>query len=343
MSTQSKVAAVQAAPCFLDLEAGIDKAIGLIEEAAANGASLIAFSVAWLPGYQNHIWLGPVAWQMQFVGRYFDNSIEAGSPQEARLAKACRDNNIQLSMGCSERDGGSLYIAQWHFDETGEVINRRRKLKPTHVERSVYGEGDGSDIIVHETELGRVGALCCWEHLQPPTKYAMFSQNEQIHAAAWPSFSVYRGGAYQLGSDVNVGAARQHAVEGQCFVLSACATVSKEMIDMMCDTEAKRQFLLEGGGYANIFGPDGQMLVEPLGETEEGILIAEIDLNMIAIAKAAADPTGHYSRPDVFRLMFNRSKNPRVMNFDDGLRAVNGDDVVTKAEAQLDAVIEQVE
>ena len=112
---------------------------------------------------------------------------------------------------------------------------------------------------------------------------------------------------------------------------------------MMCDTEAKRQFLLEGGGYANIFGPDGQMLAEPLTETEEGILIAEIDLNMIPIAKAAADPTGHYSRPDVFRLMFNRSKNPRVMNFDEGLQTVNGDDVVTKAEAQLDAVVEQVE
>ncbi len=111
MSTQFKLAAVQAAPCFLDVKAGVDKAIGLIEEAAKNGAHLVAFSETWLPGYPNHIWLGPVAWQMQFVGRYFDNSIEAGGAEEARLAQAARDNNVQVSMGCSERDGGSLYIA----------------------------------------------------------------------------------------------------------------------------------------------------------------------------------------------------------------------------------------
>ncbi|MBY5935204.1 carbon-nitrogen hydrolase family protein [Tateyamaria omphalii] len=343
MTTPFKAAAVQAAPAFLDLKAGVAKAIALIEEAAAQDVKLIAFPETWLPGYPWWIWLDAPAVGMQYVVPYFQNSIEAGSDEDLALAEAARKNNIQVIMGVSERHEGSLYMGQWHYDANGDVISRRRKLKPTHVERAVFGEGDGSDIVVNETELGRIGALCCWEHLQPLTKYAMFSQNEQIHAAAWPSFSVYRGGAYQLGSDVNVCAARQHAVEGQCFVLSACATVSKEMIEMLCDTDVKRQFLLEGGGYANIFGPDGQALAEPLAETEEGLLIAEINLDTIAIAKAAADPTGHYSRPDVFRLMFNRSKNPRVMNFDEGLQAAGTDEVVERAEAQLEAVIEQSE
>ena len=117
-------------------------------------------------------------------------------------------------MGHSEKQGGSLYIGQWIIDADGETVAQRRKLKPTHVERTVFGEGDGSDLAVYDTSLGRVGALCCWEHLQPLSKYAMYAQNEQVHIAAWPSFSLYRGGAYALGPEVNNAASRIYAVEG---------------------------------------------------------------------------------------------------------------------------------
>lgn len=332
MSTQFKVAAVQAAPCFLDLDAGVDKAVGLIEEAAANGAKLVAFSETWLPGYPNHIWLGPVAWQMQFVGRYFDNSIEAGSPQEARLSKACRDNNIQLSIGVSERDGGSLYIAQWHFDETGAVVNRRRKLKPTHVERTVYGEGDGSDLNVVDTSLGRIGQLSCWEHLQPLSKYAMYAQNEQIHCAAWPNFSLYEGMAYALGHQVNNSASMIYAVEGSCFVLAPCSLVTKELQDLMCEGDpAKEAMLGVGGGYTAIYGPDGSELAERIPHDQEGIMYADIDLHMIGYAKNAADPAGHYAKRDSTRLLINRKKQSAVVHFDDA----SGWEEVTEARSTV--------
>ena len=318
MSTQFKVAVVQAAPCFLDLDAGIEKAVGLIEEAALNGANLVAFSETWLPGYPNHIWLGPVAWQMQFVGRYFDNSIEADSPQEARLSKAARDNNIQVSMGCSERDGGSLYIAQWHIDETGSVVSRRRKLKPTHVERTVYGEGDGSDLVVVDTAIGRVGQLSCWEHLQPLSKYAMYAQNEQVHIAAWPNLALYEGTAYALGHQVNNAASMIYAVEGSCFVMAPCALVTKEMQDMLCEGNPEKEALFPvGGGYSAIYGPDGTELAERIPHDEEGILYADIDLHMIGYAKSAADPAGHYAKRDSTRLLINRKKQHPVMHFDD--------------------------
>ena len=316
--TQSKVAAVQAAPCFLDLDGGIDKAIGLIEKAAKNGASLIAFSETWLPGYPNHIWLGPVAWQMQFVGRYFDNSIEAGSEQEKRLSKACRDNKIQLSMGCSERDGGSLYIAQWHFDETGEVVNRRRKLKPTHVERTVYGEGDGSDLTVVDTSIGRIGQLACWEHLQPLSKYAMYAQNEQIHVAAWPNLHLYKDMAYALGATVNNGASMIYAVEGSCFVLAPCSLVTKEIQDILCEGNKEMEAMMPvGGGHTRIFAPDGSEMAEHIPHDQEGIMYADIDLHMIGYAKNAADPAGHYAKRDSTRLLINRKKQSAVVSFDD--------------------------
>ncbi|HVO06494.1 MAG TPA: carbon-nitrogen hydrolase family protein [Burkholderiaceae bacterium] len=309
-----KVAAVQAAPMFLDLDASIDKAIGLIADASKQGAKLIAFPETWLPGYPWFIWLDSPAWGMQFIQRYHDNSLSYGTPQAERLAKAARDHRIMVVMGLSEKSGGSLYMGQWIIDADGATVAQRRKLKPTHVERTVFGEGDGSDLAVHDTALGRVGALCCWEHLQPLSKYAMYAQNEQVHIAAWPSFSLYRGGAYALGPEVNNAASRIYAVEGQCFVIAPCATVSKDMIGLLCgDDPMKKQLLLEGGGFAAIYAPDGQLMHEPLPEQAEGLVYADIDLGMISLAKAAADPAGHYARPDVTRLLLNRTPGDRVV------------------------------
>jgi aliphatic nitrilase len=309
-----KVAAVQAAPMFLDLDASIHKATQLIAEAAKQGARLIAFPETWLPGYPWFIWLDSPAWGMQFIQRYHDNSLIYGSPQAERISKAAKDHRIMVVMGHSEKRGGSLYMGQWIIDADGATVAQRRKLKPTHVERTVFGEGDGSDLAVHDTALGRVGALCCWEHLQPLSKYAMYAQDEQVHIASWPSFSLYRGGAYALGPEVNNAASRIYAVEGQCFVIAPCATVSKDMIGLLCgDDPMKKQLLLEGGGFAAIYAPDGQLMHEPLPEKTEGIVYADIDLGMISLAKAAADPAGHYARPDVTRLLLDKTPGDRVV------------------------------
>lgn len=310
-----RVAAVQAAPAFLDLDAGVDKAVGLIRQAAQGGAKLVAFPETWIPGYPWFIWLDSPAWGMQFIQRYHDNSLVYGTPQADRIAQAAREHGITVVMGHSEKAGGSLYMGQWLIGPDGQTIATRRKLKPTHVERTVFGEGAGSDLAVHDTALGRIGALCCWEHLQPLSKYAMYAQDEQVHIAAWPSFSLYRGGAHALGPEVNNAASRIYAVEGQCFVIAPCATVSPEMIEMLCGSDAtKRQLLLAGGGFAQIYAPDGQLMHAPLPEDQEGLVYADIDLGMISLAKAAADPAGHYSRPDVTRLLFNRTPGDRVVS-----------------------------
>ena len=315
-----KVAAVQAAPCFLDLDAGVDKTIRFIEEAANNGAKLIAFGETWLPGYPNYVWLGTVAWQMQFVGRYFDNSITSGSEQELRIGDAARKYNVQVSIGVSERDGGSLYIAQWHFDENGKVINRRRKLKPTHVERTTFGEGDGSDLRVVETSLGRIGQLACWEHFQPLSKYAMYAQNEQVHVAAWPNLALYEGTAYALGHEVNNGATRQYAVEGGCFALGPCSLVTREIQELVCQGDTEREKLCPvGGGYTRIYAPDGQDIGTNLRQDQEGIVYADIDLHTIGYAKAAADPAGHYAKTDATRLLWNNKRQRPVIHVEDPL------------------------
>jgi aliphatic nitrilase len=308
-----RAAAVQAAPAFLDLDEGVDKAIGLIAEASARGAQLIAFPETWLPGYPWFLWLDSPAWTMQFIQRYHDNSLVVGGAAYERLTQAARDHHISVVLGYSEKRGGSLYLGQALIDDTGRTVYTRRKLKPTHVERTLFGEGDGSDLNVVDTPLGRLGSLCCWEHLQPLSKYAMYSQDEQVHVAAWPSFSLYRGGAYALGPEVNVSASRVYAAEGQCYVLAPCGVVSPEMVELLCTDDIKRQLLLAGGGFTRIFAPDGRELGEALPEDAEGLIYADIDLGLISLAKNAADPAGHYSRPDVTRLLFDASRHESVV------------------------------
>lgn len=308
-----KVAVIQAAPGFLDLDASVAKTIRLIDEAAASGARLIAFPETWIPGYPWWIWLGTPAWQFEkgFVKRYFDNSFDYKSPHADKLREAAKRNNIVVVLGLSERDGGSLYISQWIIGADGETVTQRRKLKPTYVERTVFGEGDGSGLTVYDLPVGRLGALCCWEHIQPLSKYAMYSQNEQVHVAAWPSFSCYEF-VHSLGWEVNNAASKIYAVEGSCFVLAPCAVISEEMVEMLCDTPEKHNLIRAGGGHAVIYGPDGSPLCEKLPEDREGVLYAEIDLGLISMAKAAADPAGHYSRPDVTRLLFNNQRRSPV-------------------------------
>ena len=146
------------------------------------------------------------------------------SPQAEKIRRAVKRAKLTAVLGLSERDGGSLYIAQWLIGPDGETIARRRKLRPTHAERTVFGEGDGSDLAVHDrADVGRLGALCCWEHLQPLSKYAMYAQNEQVHVGAWPSFSLYDPFAHALGHEVNNAASKVYAVEGSCFLLGPCA------------------------------------------------------------------------------------------------------------------------
>lgn len=320
LSEPFKVAAVQAAPVFLDLKGTVDKTIALIEEAHRQDVRLLAFPEAWIPGYPFWSWLGSQAWGMQFLKQYHANSIERDSVEMQAIADAAGRAGMTVVLGTSERDHGSLYLGQTFIGPDGEIMAHRRKLRPTHVERSVYGDGDGSDLKVIQTGLGRLGALCCWEHLQPLVKYAMFAQHEQIHVASWPAFSLYQGTAYALGPDLNAAVTQVYAAEGQCFVVAATTIVTPEIQALLCDDQEKANLLPVGGGKSMIFGPDGAPQASYLDPTTEGLVTAEIDLGMIAFAKAAADPVGHYARPDVFQVLFDdrpRSRFTRASICDD--------------------------
>ncbi len=300
-----RAAAVQAASPNYDLASGVEKTIALARQARDEGCDLIVFGETWLPGYPFHVWLGAPAWSMKYSARYFANSLELGSKEYHLIAEAARKLGIFIALGYSERSGGSLYLGQCLISDQGEMLWSRRKLKPTHVERTVFGEGHGRDLIVTDTPLGRVGALCCWEHLSPLSKYALYSQQEAIHIAAWPSFSLYSEQAHALSAKVNMAASQIYSVEGQCFTIAASSVVTQETLDMLEVGEHNASLLKVGGGSSMIFGPDGRTLAPYLPQDAEGLVIADLNMEEIAYAKAINDPSGHYSKPDATRMILD--------------------------------------
>ena len=184
-----KAAAVHAASPFLDRDAGVEKACALIGEAAAEGADLIVFPETFIPGYPVWIWTHTPATGAPFFSRLFANSVEVPSEATDRIGAAARKASSWVVVGISERDGGTLYNTLLYFDDSGRIVGKHRKLVPTCVERTVWGRGDGSGLKLIDAPFGKLGGLICWEHSMDLARYALTSQGEQIHIAAWPAGS----------------------------------------------------------------------------------------------------------------------------------------------------------
>jgi nitrilase len=306
MATTVRVAAVQAEPVWLDLAATTSKTVDLIAAAAAEGAQLVAFPETWLPGYPVFLWAYPVPQQLPFFARYHANSPSIDGPEIARIKAAALQHQVTVVLGMSEKSHGTLYMAQAIIGPDGEMLLHRRKLKPTHAERTLFGESDGSGLRVVETPLGRLGALNCWEHLQPLVKHAMYAQHEQIHVAGWPCFGIF-GDHNSLGSEASMAVSRTYALEGSAFVAVATQIMSDEGAMVFAVDGAPSSIYSGGGGFARILGPDGGLLTAPLDPSTEGIVVADIDLDAIDLAKSFLDPVGHYSRPDVFQVSIDRT------------------------------------
>jgi nitrilase len=297
-----RVAVVQAAPVFLDLERSVEKAVRLTGEAAGRGARLVAFGETFIPGYPAWLDLCPGAaiWDhapaKKAYARLLENSVAIPGPETGRLAEAARRHGVVLVIGVHERmkggpGHGTLYNTQIIFGPDGAILSRHRKLVPTHAERLVWGPGDGGGLEAVATPLGRVGSLICWEHWMPLARQAMHQSAEEIHVAAWPAVPEM----YQVAS-------RHYAFEGRCFVLAAGQIIAardlpREMA-LPADMQGKPEAILYNGGSC-IIAPDGSLLAGPIFDREE-ILTADLDLGQIAEESMALDVTGHYNRPDLF-------------------------------------------
>jgi nitrilase len=303
-----KVAAIQAAPVLLDLDASLRKAAELIETAAANGARLLVFPEAFLPGPP--VWIDEVlpgedaVWYL----RLLEQSVVVPGPVTDRLGKAARDAGVHLVIGVNERElhGGTVYNTILYFDPDGRLLGKHRKLVPTHAERLVWGMGDGSDLQVHDTAAGRVGGLICWENFMPLARFTLYSQGVDIWVA--PTLATH---------EPWVASMRHIAREGVCHVIAVGPAVRvADLPDTVPDRERLRradhprgEWILEG--YSVIVAPDTTVLAGPLVR-EEGILYATLDLSAARARRRLFDPAGHYNRPDVFRLTVDDRPKPHL-------------------------------
>ncbi len=292
-----KVAAVQAAPVYLDLEKTVDKVVKFIDEAGQNGAKLVAFPEGFIPGYPFFAFLQGPEYAKQFYVQLYKNAVKIPSYSVQRISEAARRNRIHVCASMSELDGGSLYLTQLWFNSNGDIIGKHRKMRVTSAERLVWGDGDGSMMQVHETEIGNLGGLMCWEHQVPLDLCAMNGQNEQIHVASWPGFF-----ADELSS-------RYYGVSTQTYVVMCASLITKEMGDMMClNDEARRVFDTFVPGHTCIYAPDGEPMCDLVPEGEEGIAYAEVDLDKLPEYKYYIDPTGHYGNKNLTMNFDRRSK-----------------------------------
>jgi predicted amidohydrolase len=296
-----KVAAVQAAPVFMDRDATVEKACRLVAEAGANRARLAVFPETWIPGFP--IWIerapGAALWDhepaKQAFVRLVANAVEVPGPATDALCEAARQAGCGIVMGVNEREGGrpsgTLYNTIVYIDAHGRLLGKHRKLIPTYAERLIWGQGDGGTLGVFDSPAGSLGGLVCWEHWMPLARHAMHAQGEQVHAALWPEVD-----------DIHLVASRHYAFEGRCFVVSVGAVLRRddipEDLELLQDAGIKAgEYLLSGGSA--IIGPDGNCLAGPAG-AEETILYADLDTSRIAAEQQTFDSVGHYSRPDIF-------------------------------------------
>ncbi len=296
-----RVAVIQAAPVLFDREATTDKACRLIREAAARGSQLILFPEAFIPAYPRGLSFGVTVGSRSDKGRltwerYWNNAVEVPSPTVAALASASQEAHAYVATGVIERETsgtrGTLYCTTLVFGPNGSLLSRHRKLKPTAAERLIWGEGDGSTLTVVETPYGRVGGLICWENYMPLARMAMYEQGVDLYIA--PTADSRETWQATL---------RHIACEGRCFVLGCNQFVTKSMYPR--DLPG----IEELDGLAEVMSRGGSAIISPFGEyaagplwDEEGMLIADLDMREVTRARFDFDVTGHYARPDVFRL-----------------------------------------
>lgn len=307
-----KAAACHVSPVYFDSAASVDKACAWIAEAAGHGASLVVFPEAFVSAFP--VWAGvwaPVDTH-EFFMKFASSAVTVNGPEVNRLRQAAKQHGVFVSVGINEGTAnsvGCVWDTNLLIGDDGSILNRHRKLMPTHYEKLVWAMGDGSGLRVVDTRLGRIGALICGENTNALARFALLSQGENVHISSFsPRFPTHPAGepAYDLEASIRLRAGA-HAFEGKLFNIVSSGFLPPHVIDMISrGDERVRQIIDEASkSVSMILGPDGTPISEVLRD-EEGIAYADIDIARCVVPKQFQDVVGYYNRFDVFDFRVDR-------------------------------------
>ncbi len=301
-----RAAVVQAAPAAFDTERTVERVAELAGRAAASGAGIVVFPEAFVGGYPKGADFGARVGSRSPEGRewfrrYMAGAIDVPGPVTGQLGAIARSSGLVMVVGVIERDRETLYCTALLLGPDGTLLGKHRKVMPTAMERLIWGFGDGSTLRVVETAVGRVGAVICWENYMPQLRLAMYGQGVQLYCA--PTVD---------DRETWLPTMRHIALEGRCFVLSACqfARRSDYPTDYPVETGDPDAVLIGGGSC--IVDPMGRVLAGPARDGE-AVLVADLDLADLDRAAFDLDVVGHYGRPDIFRLEVDTSSRATVV------------------------------
>jgi nitrilase len=305
-----RIAAANVRPCWGKPDAGAERVVEWIAQAAAEGVDLLAFGETHLGGYPFWVsitdgarWNAPD--QKEAFAYYLETAVELEGPQLRLVSEAASEHRVFTYLGIVERRSdtarGSTYATLVAIDPERGIVSAHRKVQPTYEERLVWANGDGNGLRVHtftgrEGETARVGGLNCWENWLPQARLAMYAGGEDIHVSAWP-------GSVRNTIDIT----RFVALEGRVFSLAASTILSRDDIPADFPLAAALSGSEYTDGGSAIAAPDGDWLQEPLAG-EERLVVADIDLARVREERQNFDPTGHYARPDIFGLKVDRRR-----------------------------------
>lgn len=306
-----KAASVSSSPELFDLEGTIEKCCSIIDEAADHGSQIVVFPETFISAYPWWVWMSVSNYdRLKLFKKMFKSSVNLMNNDLRQICQKAKEREIFVVLGINEIDQMTLYNTQVFINDAGKIIGKRRKLVPTGEERSIWGRGDGEDLVVFDTELGKLSGLICYENTMALSRYALYEMGTQIHVANWPGYSFKGQPRDQV--DVYDLTSRYIAFEGQMFVIASSAHMSEDEYDFYQKLDPSlADSISVGGGFAGIISPFGDYVSEPI-RNEEGIAYGEINLEKILDSKHLVDSVGHYARGDVTKLIVKKGSNNPV-------------------------------